>query len=94
MAIPDRLSAFPGPHFHKDHPPVRITVDGVEYTGRVVEFCVSKGWVRHLVLDDDGDPIMASDGKSCRIKWKHGRVAVWLLDAEPPAHALTPMVKQ
>lgn len=92
--LPDRMSAYPGPYFHKDHAPVRISIDGTEYTGRVVEFCRSKGWARILDLDEHGDPKPGAAGGTARIKWKHGRIVVWLASDPAPANALTTMVAQ
>lgn len=76
--IPDRLCADKNSQFHiADCPLVRISVDGIEFTGRVLEYCISSGWAMVLKVDKDtGDPIPGKKGRPS-FTTKRGKVVVW-----------------
>jgi hypothetical protein len=78
-AIPDRLSAdSASPYFVKQMPVVRITVDGIEFTGRVLEYCISKGWAKVITIDKEtGKAVQSVRGGRASTKMKHGTVVVW-----------------
>lgn len=89
--IADRLCVERhSPHFVKDHHPVRISIDGVEVTGTVIEYCISKGWAR--VHKAGG--IETSPGKrgATSTKMRRGKIVVWYEGAPVPHGALTDQV--
>jgi len=86
----DRLSAEPGPFYVKDHPMVRVSIDGVEYTGRVMEYCISKGWAKVLRLDAKGEVQRSVRGGRASCTMKHGKIMVWLASDPTPTGAIRP----
>lgn len=89
--IPDRLCADSASQFFiKDHPMVRVSVDGVEYTGRVLEYCISSGWAKIITLGPDGKAVASVRGGRASCKMKHGTVVVWLASDPIPPGAITP----
>ncbi len=89
--IPDHLSAEKtSPFFVENMPQVRVSVDGVEYTGDVIEYCISAGWAKVWVKTEQGSPIRGGRG-GLRQKMKRGKVIVWLKSDPIPFGALKDM---
>lgn len=91
--IPDRLCGYKDSPFYQDPmPDVRVTVNGVEFTGRVVEYCISSGWAKVLYADANGQPMKAIKSGRSRpsCKMKHGTVVVWRSCDPVPAGAIIP----
>ena len=90
--VPDRLCAeSSSPFFVKDHPLVRVSVDGVEFTGAVLEYCISKGWAKIIRTDPKtGNPIQSVRGGRVSVKMRHGIVQVWLASDPIPPGAILP----
>lgn len=87
--VPDRLSsASTSPYFVKNHPLVRISVNGIEYTGRVLEYCISAGWAMVLKVDDKtNDPLPGKKGRP-KYGMKRGSVIVWFASDPVPEGAI------
>lgn len=89
--VPDRLCAQKDSRFYvHNHPEVRVSIDGVDFTGRVVEFCISGRWARVISLDAEGKAVAgAIVGGNARIRQVAGRVVVWFAADPVPDGALT-----
>lgn len=84
---PDRLSAWDGPYHVKDHPLVRISIDGVEATGSVVEYCISEGWAKVLKTNPKGEPLHGKRGGTST-RMRKGKIVVWFATDPIPDDAL------
>lgn len=95
---PDRVCAEShSKYFHRNLAPIRVTIGGVEYTGRVMEYDKAKGWAR--VIDIDPKTGLAVTfagfaGKRPRVHWKHGKIVAWYADQPIPADAIDPSKPQ
>lgn len=84
---PDRLCTERGSRWFngRDAERIEISIDGVKQAGRVVEYCMSKGWARCLVFGPDGQPRPGALGLGKRTEMVHGVIRVWWKgEAEPP----------
>lgn len=89
---PDRVSSRKESEFFQpDLKAIRISVDGREYTGHVLEYDRVKGWAQLVTIDPKTGEAMRGAAGGVRVKWKHGKVIAWWADQEPPAGAITPM---
>lgn len=78
--IPDRLSTQEGaPHYKgkKICENLRVSIDGVEQLGSVIEYCISKGWVRVLDYDAAGKPKLNLIKTALATKLVRGKIEVW-----------------
>jgi hypothetical protein len=89
--VPDRLCAEKTSSFYiANHPLVRISVNGIEFTGRVLEYCISKGWAKVINVKEDGSAMQSVRGGRVSCKMKHGKVVVWFACDLPPEGAIAP----
>lgn len=82
MKFPDRFSVERNSPWHeglgKSWRDIEVTVDGHRIS-RIVEYCVSEGWVRALVVDSEGEFVCDRvEGGDIRVKVKKikGKVEV------------------
>ena len=86
--IPDHLSGAPSsPYYNKDFLNCRVSIDGIEYTGQVLEYNIPKGWAMVLKLDDQREP-QKGRKKRPSARMKRGKVVVWMPDDPVPEGAL------
>lgn len=89
--IPDHLSAEKNsPFFVQDMPQVRVSVNGVEYTGDVIEYCISAGWAKVWVKN--GGDALRGKRNGFQAKMKRGKVVVWIATDPVPFGALADAV--
>lgn len=81
VTVPDRLSTQEGaPHFKgkKLASKLRVMFNGTELKNSVIEYCISKGWVRVLVVDGNTGKAMLNVSKTgLATKLMHGQITVW-----------------
>ena len=78
--IPDRLSTQQGAPYYKGKKIIqglRISIDGIEQLGSVIEYCISKGWVRVLDCDAAGKPKLNMLKTALATKLIYGKIEVW-----------------
>lgn len=79
--IPDRLSTQRGAPYYKGEKiavGLRISVDGVEQLNAVIEYSISAGWVRTLVMDPaTGQAKLNMLKTALATKLVRGKVEVW-----------------
>jgi len=95
---PDRVCAEPGHKFFDRHlAPIRVSIDGVEFTGRVYEYNRTNGWARIIDIDPKtGRCVMFAGfaGQRPRIHWRHGKIVAWFADQPVPKGAIDPTKPQ